>query len=174
MKSLAKVALISLLALGACSKAPETAAENPAPAPAPVTAKLEISLPWAAVTPTGAKVGAGYLTIANPGEADKLLGAASPRAKKVEVHEMKMEGAMMSMRPVESLDVPAGATITLAPGGYHLMFIDIDAPFVEGQTIPVTLTFEKAGAVDVVLSVSKAAPVAAAAGDASGMKMEGH
>lgn len=174
MKILAKVALISLLALGACSKAPETAAENPPPAPAPVTAKLEISLPWAAVTPTGAKVGAGYLTIANPGEADKLLGAASPRAKKVEVHEMKMEGAMMSMRPVESLDVPAGATITLAPGGYHLMFIDIDAPFVEGQTIPVTLTFEKAGAVDVALSVSKAAPAAAAAGDASGMKMEGH
>ncbi len=176
MKTLVKAALISLLAFGACSKAPDSAVENPPPAPAPAVAKLEVSLPWAAITPTGAKVGAGYLTIANPGEADKLLGVASPRAKKVEIHEMKMDGAMMSMRPVESLEIPAGATVTLAPGGYHLMFMDIDAPFAEGQTIPVTLTFEKAGAVDASLTVAKAAPAGApaASGDMGGMKMEGH
>lgn len=169
MKSFITMALISMLALGACSKAPESV-DNPPPAPAPVLASLEVSAPWAAITPNGAKVGAGYFTIANPGAADKLFGAASPRAKKVEVHEMKMDGAMMSMRPVGALDIPAGATVKFAPGGYHLMFMDIDAPFTDGQSIPVTLAFEKAGAVEVTLAVSANPP----AGDAGGMKMDGH
>lgn len=164
MKTLVTVALVSLLTLGACSKAPESA-DNPLPPPAPaaVAASVEVSAPWAAVTPGGAKVGAGYFTITNPGAADKLLGAASPRAKKVELHQMKMDGAMMSMRPVEGgVDVPAGGSVQFAPGGYHLMFIDIDAPFADGQSIPVTLTFEKAGAVDVALAVSASAPAGAA------------
>lgn len=175
MKTLLKMAFAATLLFGACSKAPESA-DNPPPAPAPISGKLEVSAPWAAVTPSGAKVGAGYLTLTNTGAADKLLGVASPRAKKVEVHEMKMDGAMMSMRPVATLDVPAGATVTFAPGAYHLMFVDIGAPFVEGESIPVTLTFEKAGAIDVALTVSTTPPTAAAApsGDMGGMKMEGH
>ena len=168
MKSLLAVAFVSILALGACSKAPEATNENPAPAAAPVSSSVNVSEPWAALTPAGAKVGAGYFTLTNPGTAsDKLLGAASPRAKAVELHEMKMDGAMMSMRPVDGVELPAGGTVKFAPGGYHLMFMDIDAPFADGQDIPVTLTFEKAGAVDVSLKV-------AAAGPSGAMKMEGH
>lgn len=177
MKSLVKVALISMLIpvlmLGACSKAPESA-DNPPPVPAPDLGKVEVSAPWAAVTPSGAKVGAGYLTIYNgAGEADKLLAASSPRAQKVEVHEMKMDGAMMSMRPVDALDIPAGTSVKFAPGGYHLMFLDIDAPFADGQTIPVTLNFEKAGNIDAALVVS-ANPPTGSSGDAGGMHMDGH
>ena len=176
MKTLVKVGLISVIMLGACSKAPESADNSPpAPAPVSVAAKFEVSAPWAAITPAGAKVGAGYFTINNPGEADTLLGAASPRAKKVELHEMKMDGAMMSMRPVAAVEVPAGAKVTFAPGGYHLMFIDIDAPFADGQTIPVTLTFEKAGAVEVDLAVSAAGVSGSKpAGEMGGAHKEGH
>jgi copper(I)-binding protein len=169
MKSLVTAAFVSILALGACSKAPESAVENPPPAPAPISNSVSVTEPWAAITPAGAKVGAGYFTVTNPGvTADKLIGAASPRAKTVELHEMKMDGAMMSMRPVPGgVEVPASGTVKFAPGGYHLMFMDIDAPFTDGQEIPVTLTFEKAGAVEVTLKV-------AAAGTSGDMKMEGH
>jgi periplasmic copper chaperone A len=75
---------------------------------------------------------------------------------------------MMSMRPVPGgVEIPANGTVKFAPGGYHLMFMDIDAPFADGQEIPVTLTFEKAGPVEASLKV-------AAAGHAGDMKMEGH
>jgi copper(I)-binding protein len=169
MKSLLTAAFVSILALGACSKAPESAVENPPPAPAPVAASLSVTEPWAALTPAGAKVGAGYFNVTNPGAvADRLVSAVSPRAKSVELHEMKMDGAMMSMRPVAGgVEIPAGGAVKFAPGGYHLMFMDIDAPFADGQEIPVTLTFEKAGAVDASLKV-------AAAGASGEMKMEGH
>ena len=169
MKSLLTAAFVSILALSACSKAPEAAVENPPPAPAPISTSVTVSEPWAAITPAGAKVGAGYFTVVNPGAAaDKLIGVASARAKSVELHEMKMDGAMMSMRPVPGgVEIPAGGTVKFAPGGYHLMFMDIDAPFTEGQEVPVTLTFEKTGAVEVSLKV-------AAAGHAGDTKMEGH
>jgi len=172
MKSLLTAAFVSILALGACSKAPESSAEAPPPASAPVSTSVTVSEPWAALTPAGAKVGAGYFTVTNPGAvADKLLSAASPRAKTVELHEMKMDGAMMSMRPVTGgVEIPAGGTVKFAPGGYHLMFMDIDAPFTDGQEIPVTLTFEKAGAVEVSLKVT----AAGTSGGMDGMKMEGH
>ena len=169
MKSLITAAFVSILALGACSKAPESAVENPPPAPAPVSTSVSVTEPWAAITPAGAKVGAGYFTVTNPGvTADKLVSAVSPRAKSVELHEMKMDGAMMSMRPVVGgVKIPSGGTVKFAPGGYHLMFMDINAPFADGQEIPVTLTFDKAGVVEVSLKV-------AAAGTSGDMKMEGH
>lgn len=171
MKTLIKVAVVSILALSACSKAPESA-DNPMPAPAAVSSSASVSEPWAAITPGGAKVGAGYFIVNNPGAAaDKLISAASPRAKTVELHEMKMDGAMMSMRLVPGgVEIPAGGTVKFAPGGYHLMFMNIDAPFLDGQEIPVTLTFEKAGAVDVSLKVA----TAGTSGDMGNMKMEGH
>jgi copper(I)-binding protein len=97
--------------------------------------------------PPGAKVAAGLLTIANGGAGDRLIGAESPRAGRVEIHEMKTENDVMKMRKVDGLDVPAG-TLTQLSGDAHLMFFDMPTAFAEGETVPVTLVFEKAGRVD--------------------------
>jgi hypothetical protein len=106
---------------------------------------------WAATTNPGATVAAGYATLRNPGaRADRLLSAQSPRARRVELHQMSMTGGVMRMTPVEAIALPAGASVTLAPGGLHFMFIDIDAQFRDGERIPVTLQFERHGDVAVV------------------------
>lgn len=117
---------------------------------------IEIGHPWSRATPPGARTGAGYLTLSNAGSADdKLVSASSPSAEKVEVHEMSITDGVMNMRRVDGLAIPAGGSAALAPGGYHLMLMGIKAPFKEGQMIPVTLTFEKAGSVEVQLQVDK-------------------
>lgn len=149
------LAAVVVACVAACG--PEAAAPTPPPvaetAP-PAGGAIAIAEPWAAATPNGATVAAGYLIVNNPtADADTLVSVASPRAARVEMHEMKMEGEMMRMRAVEALEAPAGGALVLAPGGYHLMFIGIDAPFVKGQEAPVTLTFAKAGAINVVLPV---------------------
>lgn len=129
-----------------------------APAEAPSRAPLEIRDAWAAPTPGGVDVSAGYLTIVNPTDAeDTLIAASSPRAERVEVHEMSMDGAVMRMRPVEGgLDIPAGATVTLGPAGQHLMFYGVQTPFAEGERIPATLRFARGGDMAVELSVRRA------------------
>ncbi len=116
---------------------------------------LQLSNLWTRATPAGAPTGAGYLTITNTGDApDRLVGAATPLAAGGELHEMKVEDGRMSMRPVaEGVAIPAGGTVTLAPGGYHLMFTGLREPFAEGGELPVTLTFEKAGTVEVTLHI---------------------
>jgi periplasmic copper chaperone A len=116
---------------------------------------LSVADAWIGITPQGATVAAGYLTVANTGVAgDKLISAESPRAGRIELHEMSKNGRTMKMRPVKSgITVPAGAAVLLEKGGFHLMFMDIDAPFADGETVPVTLTFEKAGTVDLKLDV---------------------
>lgn len=115
---------------------------------------LEVRDAWAAPTPNGVDVAAGFLTIANPtGEPDRLLAASSPRAARVEVHEMTMTDGVMQMRRVEALAVAANGEAVLAPGGAHLMFYGVAQPFVEGEEISVQLTFEHAGAVNVMLPV---------------------
>ena len=122
------------------------------------TEALEVRDGWAAPTPGGVQVAAGYVTIVNGASTDdRLLSASSPRAAHVDVHEMSMDGAIMRMRPVAGgLAIPAGATVTLSPGGgLHLMFMGVTQPFVEGETIPVTLTFEHAGDVAVELRVRR-------------------
>jgi periplasmic copper chaperone A len=110
---------------------------------------------WSRATPGGAKVGGGYLTVDNKGSAaDKLIGGSSPAAGKVEVHEMAMNNGVMTMRPLkDGLSIPAGKSVALAPGGYHLMLMDLKAPLKKGDKIPVTLKFEKAGDVNVTLDV---------------------
>lgn len=102
-----------------------------------------------------APVGGGFLTITNSGtEPDRLIAATSPAAGEVQIHEMKMEGDVMKMAELpDGLVIPAGETVTLAPGGFHLMFMQLKQGFVEGTKIAVTLTFEKAGTVDVELDV---------------------
>lgn len=112
---------------------------------------IAIENAWARATPAGARTGAAYLTIENRGaEADRLTAASSPAAEKVEVHEMSMTGGIMRMRAVAGgLAVPAHGSVTLKPGGYHLMLTGLKHPLKAGETLAVTLTFAKAGAVAV-------------------------
>ena len=117
---------------------------------------LEIEQPWTRATAPTAPTAGGYLKIVNKGTtADRLVSAKSAASAKVEIHEMKMEGSVMRMRELEKgLEIPAGGTVMLQPGGYHVMFMQLKEPFKEGAKIPVTLVFEKAGSVDVVLTVN--------------------
>jgi copper(I)-binding protein len=116
---------------------------------------ISIEKPFSRATPGGAQVGAGYMTIINKGTAaDKLIAASSPAADKVQVHEMSMDGGVMKMRELTGgLPIDAGKTVSLAPGGYHLMMMGLKAPLKTGDKVPVTLTFEKAGKVEVTLDV---------------------
>ena len=105
---------------------------------------LVISQAWTRATPGGAKVGGGYLTIENKGAtADRLIGGATPAAARFEIHEMSMSDGVMKMHPVAGgLTIAPGKTVKLAPGGYHLMMIDLKQPFKQGETVPVTLRFD--------------------------------
>jgi copper(I)-binding protein len=116
---------------------------------------LEISGAFTRATLPNAPVGAGYLTITNKGAADdRLVSATSTVAGTTQIHEMKMEGDVMKMNELrDGVVIPAGGSVTLEPGGLHIMFMQLKQPFAEGSTIPVTLTFEKAGSVEVELAV---------------------
>lgn len=89
--------------------------------------------------------GVAYLTIHGGSTPDRLLSITSPRAPKVEMHTMTMQGEVMRMRETETLDIPANAIVKLAPGGLHLMLVGLASPLKPGETLPLTLTFEKAG-----------------------------
>ena len=116
---------------------------------------IEISRPWTRATPPTAQSGGGFLAITNSGSTpDRLIAAKSPAADKVEVHEMKMDGAVMRMRPVENgIEIPPGGSVELKPGGLHVMFMGLKAPFAKDAKVPLTLVFEKAGTVDIELPV---------------------
>jgi periplasmic copper chaperone A len=116
---------------------------------------IEISRPWTRATPPTAQTGGGFLAITNSGSTpDRLVAAKSPAADKVEVHEMKMDGNVMRMRELEKgLEIPPGATVELKPGGFHVMFMGLKAPFAKDSKVPLTLVFEKAGSIDLELPV---------------------
>ncbi|MBV9564013.1 MAG: copper chaperone PCu(A)C [Bradyrhizobium sp.] len=129
---------------------------------------LVISQAWSRATPKGARTGGSYLTIENKGSAaDRLIGATSDAAGSVQVHEMSMDGGVMKMRPLEGgLAIEPGKTVKLAPGGYHLMMMDLKNPLKQGDKLPITLEFEKAGKVQVTFDVQGVgAQGPAAAGD---------
>lgn len=136
---------------------------------------LTIEQPWARATPGGAKVAGGYVKITNTGTLpDKLVGGSFERAGRFEVHEMSMNNGVMTMRPVSGgLDIAPGASVMLAPGGFHMMFMDLKQPLKEGDSVKGTLTFEKAGTVDVVFDVrgiGASAPAGGSMGGMSGME----
>jgi copper(I)-binding protein len=116
---------------------------------------IEIDHPWARATPGGAKVGAGYLKLTNTGATpDRLVSATAAAAGRVEIHEMSMDNGMMMMRPVKGgVELKPGGTVEFKSGGYHLMLLDLKAPLKTGDHIKGTLTFEKAGPVDVEFMV---------------------
>lgn len=137
----------------------------------PSFAQVRIEKPWARATVAGASVGGGYFTVINGGAAtDRLVGASSPVAARTEIHEMAMEKDIMRMREVRSVDVPARGKVEFRPGGYHLMFQQLKAPFKEGDKVPVTLRFEKAGDIKAELEVGSLGAAAASKMDHGGMK----
>ncbi len=137
---------------------------------------LVITQAWSRATPGGAKIAGGFLTIENKGAApDRLIGGSSDIVGKVEIHEMAMNNGVMTMRPLDKgLVIEPGKTVKLAPGGYHLMLMDLKQPFKQGDKVPVTLEFEKAGKVALSLDVQGVGAQAPAGGemkhDHSGMK----
>ncbi len=130
---------------------------------------IEVDSPWSRATPKGAKVAAGYLTIKNTGtDPDRLVGATSSAAGKVEVHEMSMDKGVMKMRPVPGgVEIKPGETVELKPGSYHLMIMDLKQQIQQGKPFKASLNFEKAGPVEVEFNVVApgATPPAAAAGN---------
>lgn len=111
---------------------------------------LEVSQPWARASAGPAKAGAIYLTLRNRGSVpDRLIAAASPAADRLALHRHAMEGAVMKMRPLEGgLPLPAGEEVALAPGGLHIMMMGLAGPLEEGARHPLTLTFERAGTLE--------------------------
>jgi copper(I)-binding protein len=116
---------------------------------------LVITQAWSRATPGGAKIAGAYLTIENRGStSDRLVGGSGNVAARVEVHEMAMKNGVMTMRALDKgLAIEPGKTVKLAPGGYHLMLFDLKNPLKQGDKVPLTLEFEKAGNVTLSLDV---------------------
>ncbi len=106
--------------------------------------KIMVKSPWARASI--GKNGAAYVTVVNHGKtADKLVGAAAPVAKRVELHTHKMDNGIMRMRHVKSIPLPANGSVTLKPGGHHVMMMGLTKKLKKGEEFPLTLIFEKAG-----------------------------
>ena len=119
-----------------------------------VLQRLRIDHPFARATPPGARSGGVYMSIENRGTtADRLIRVASPAATSVELHSMAMDGNVMRMRAVAGIDIAAGAKVALGTSGYHVMLVGLAQPLTTGDRFPLTLTFEKAGSVDVSVFV---------------------
>ena len=112
---------------------------------------LQIEHPWSRATPKGATVAAGYLTIRNTGDApDRLIGGSLAIAQRLEIHEMTSEAGVMKMREIKGgLEIKPGETVELKPGSHHLMFVGLKQPVAQGNRLKGTLTFEKAGTIEV-------------------------
>lgn len=117
--------------------------------------ELEISGAFTRATLPNQPVGGGYLTITNNGNVDdRLIGGTASFAGEVQVHEMAVVNDVMNMRQLEDgLVIPAGESVALEPGGYHLMFMALSEPLSAGDTVTVTLEFEKAGPVEVDFAI---------------------
>src|SRR3954464_12428737 len=116
---------------------------------------LVVDHPWTRATPKSATVAGGYLKITNTGSTpDRLTGGSAEVARKLEVHEMGMDGGVMKMRELKNgVEIPPGATIELKPGSYHIMMMNLSRPLAKGDKVKGSLTFEKAGKVDVEFAV---------------------
>ena len=110
-------------------------------APALAADAVSISQPWVRATVAGQSVAAAYMDITAKANA-ALVSVASPVAAKAELHSMTMDGGVMKMRPLDKLDLPAGKTVNLKPGGYHVMLIDIKRELKAGERVPLTLTVQ--------------------------------
>lgn len=165
------------IALAALAAGLAIAVATPAPAADVMAGSLKITQAWTRVTPPGAKVAGGFMTITNTGtESDRLIGGSAVIAGHLEVHEMSMENGIMKMQELgNGLEIKPGATVVLKPGSYHVMFMDLKSSPAQGTPVKGTLKFEKAGEVEIAYDV---APLGAKSvdgqGDAGGMKHGGH
>jgi len=137
------------LPLAACGQAPDRAET------APAASRIAVSHGWSRETAPGQDAGGAFLTIVNEGTVpDRLLGGTAPAAQDVQIHTVDMTGGVMRMRQLaKGLEIPAGGTVTLAPGGNHIMLMGLKRPLAQGETVPLTLEFEKAGDIGVELTV---------------------
>ena len=115
---------------------------------------IQVTDAFARAAPAGG-AGGVFLTIVNNGPADRLTGVASPAATTVDLHETINDNGIMKMRPVAGIDIPAGGTAKLSPGGYHVMMTGLKQALSVGGQVPVTLRFQKAGPIDVIANVVK-------------------
>jgi copper(I)-binding protein len=137
---------------------------------------IQISAPWARATPKGATTGAAYMTITNAGKTpDKVSCVSSDASAECQIHTMTMDSGVMQMRPVEGgLEIKPGETVTLKPGGFHVMLVNLKHPLEQGKTVKATLKFDTAGSVDVdypIAAIGAAAPGVPAGGGT--MQMQG-
>lgn len=114
---------------------------------------LDIDHPMAFETAPTVKAGGGYMTITNTGESPDALIAVKADFPRVMIHQTVEEDGIAKMNHVDRIDIPAGETVKLTPGGFHVMFMGLEAPLEEGAKIPATLVFENAGEVDVTFNV---------------------
>jgi periplasmic copper chaperone A len=135
---------------------------------------LVITQAWSRATPGGATVAGGYLTIENKGSTpDRLIGGSADVSGKVQVHEMSMNSGVMTMRQLDKgLAIEPGKTVKLAPAGFHLMMLDLKSPLKQGDKVPVTLEFEKAGKVKVSLDVQGIGAQTPAGAGSAGSQMD--
>lgn len=126
------------------------------PATAQQGGEVTVTAPWTRAAGAGG-TGAGFMAIRNAGTtADRLLEARAPIARVVELHTHIRDGDVMRMRPVQAIELPPGETVTLRPGGLHIMLIGLTGPLRQGEQVPLTLVFERAGPVEVQLNVEAA------------------
>lgn len=112
-----------------------------------------IDHPFAYATPPGAKAGGGYMTVTNDGEApDRLIGVRAD-VPRVSLHETREAGGIARMLPVDSVEIPPGRDVTFEQGGLHVMFMGLEAPLEEGDEVPTTLIFERAGEIEVIFAI---------------------
>ncbi|MDZ7594301.1 MAG: copper chaperone PCu(A)C [Thiobacillus sp.] len=107
-------------------------------------ANISVTNAWARATMPGQKVSGAYMQIRSDADA-RLIGASSTAVPRVEVHEMKMDGDVMRMREVQSIELPKGKTVSLEPGGFHIMLMNLPKPIAAGEVIPLTLVVESGG-----------------------------
>lgn len=133
--------------------------------------ELQIEHPWSRAMPPVAPAAAAYFVVHNRGaEADRLLGVRTPVAGKAELHEHVHADGVLKMQQVQDVVVPAGGEVRFEPMGYHVMLFNVQQQAKDGERFPLTLTFEKAGAIEVEVAVQTEAPVATtepASGDAA-------
>jgi copper(I)-binding protein len=134
--------LVAMSCMSACTPEPEGANT------------LVIGDAWTRPTAAGMPMGVAYFTITNGTRIDDaLIAASTPVAARVEMHETSIEDGMARMRPLTEIPVPAGGRVAVAPGGIHLMLVDLAQPLEAGTRVPLVLEFRTAGKVSVELSV---------------------
>jgi periplasmic copper chaperone A len=161
MRFLLKFAVMAMLLMAAPAAFAQTAGNS----------EINVEQPWARATPAGAMTGAVYMTLTNKTkDADRLTAASSDVAAKVQIHEMAIENGIMKMRQlVNGLAIPAGGSVTLKPGGFHVMLIGLKKRLIAGQTLPLTLTFTKAGSISITVPIQAIGATSSGKGGMGGM-----